>query len=62
METLAVMIVTSCVIPILVVIFFVWVAKIITGVNFIPDLMSPGGLSKLYRRRRKPEPEAEAAE
>ena len=61
-ETLAVMIVTSCVIPILVVIFFVWVAKIITGVNFIPDLMSPGGLSKLYRRRRKPEPEAEAAE
>jgi glycopeptide antibiotics resistance protein len=38
-ETLAVMIVTSCVIPILVVIFFVWVAKIITGVNFIPDLM-----------------------
>lgn len=61
-ETLAVMIVTSCVIPILVVIFFVWVAKIITGVNFIPDLMSPGGLSKLYRRRRKPEPEAERAE
>ena len=61
-ETLAVMIVTSCVIPILVVIFFVWVAKIITGVNFIPDLMSPGGLSKLYRRRRKPEPEAESAE
>ncbi len=61
-ETLAVMIVTSCVIPILVVIFFVWVAKIITGVNFIPDLMSPGGLSKLYRRRRKPEPEAEGAE
>ena len=61
-ETLAVMIVTSCVIPILVVIFFVWVAKIIAGVNFIPDLMSPGGLSKLYRRRRKPEPEAEGAE
>ncbi len=61
-ETLAVMIVTSCVIPILVVIFFVWVAKIIAGVNFIPDLMTPGGLSSLYKRRRKPEPGAEAAE
>ena len=61
-ETLAVVIVTSCVIPILVVIFFVWVAKIITGVNFIPDLMTPGGMKKFYRRRRKPEPEPDAAE
>ncbi len=61
-ETLAVMIVTSCVIPILVVIFFVWVAKIITGVNFIPDLMTPGGWKKIYRRRRKEGPEPEAAE
>ena len=61
-ETLAVMIVTSCVIPILVVIFFVWVAKIITGVNFIPDLMSRGGWKKIYRRRRKEGPEPEAAE
>ncbi len=61
-ETLAVVIVTSCVIPILVVIFFVWVVKIITGVNFIPDLMTPGGMKKFYRRRRKPEPEPDAAE
>ncbi len=61
-ETLAVVIVTSCVIPILVVIFFVWVAKIVTGVNFIPDLMTPGGMKKFYRRRRKPEPEPDAAE
>ena len=61
-ETLAVVIVTSCVIPILVVIFFVWVAKIITGVNFIPDLMTPGGMKKFYRRRRKAEPEPDAAE
>jgi hypothetical protein len=61
-ETLAVMIVTSCVIPILVVIFFVWFAKIITGVNFIPDLMTPGGFKRFYRRRRKGEPDADAAE
>lgn len=61
-ETLAVMIVTSCVIPILVVIFFVWVAKIITGVNFIPDLMSPGGIRNFYRRRRRQEPGTETAE
>lgn len=61
-ETLAVMIVTSCVIPILVIVFFVWMAKIITGVNFIPDLVTPGGFIKLYRKRRKGEPEAEGAD
>ncbi len=32
-EALAVMIVTSCVIPILVLLFFLWLAKIILGVN-----------------------------
>ncbi len=61
-ETLAIMIVTSCIIPLLVVIFFVWLAKIITGINFIPDMMSPGGFKKFYRRRRRDEGEPEAAE
>ena len=32
-EALAVMIVTSCIIPILVLVFFLWLAKIILGVN-----------------------------
>ena len=32
-ETLAVMIVTSCVIPILVLLFFLWVIKQLTGVD-----------------------------
>lgn len=34
METLAIMIVTSCVIPILGLIFFIWVIKILTGLDF----------------------------
>ncbi|MBQ6372259.1 MAG: type II secretion system F family protein [Oscillospiraceae bacterium] len=61
-ETLAIMIVTSCIIPLLVVIFFVWLAKIITGVNFAADLMAPGGFRRFYRRRRRDEGEPEAAE
>ena len=32
-ETLAVMIVTSCIIPILVLVFFVWIVKMITGID-----------------------------
>ena len=35
-EALAVMIVTSCVIPILVLFFFVWVTKLILGVDLPP--------------------------
>ena len=55
-ETLAVMIVTSCIIPLLVIVFFVWFAKIITGVNFMPDLMSPGGVKRMIGgRKRRPE-------
>ena len=61
-ETLAIMIVTSCIIPLLVVIFFVWLAKIITGVNFAADLMAPGGFRRFYRRCRRDEGEPEAAE
>ena len=35
-ETLAVMIVTSCVIPILVLLFFLWIIKLLTGVELAP--------------------------
>lgn len=58
-ETLAVLIVTSCIIPILVIIFFVWVAKIITGVNFMPDVNFSGKFFKGHRGGRKP-PELES--
>ena len=61
-ETLAVMIVTSCIIPLLVIVFFIWLAKIITGVNFMPDLMTPGGMKKMLGRRRKKEEAAAEAE
>ena len=54
-ETLAVMIVTSCIIPLLVVVFFVWVAKILTGVNFMPDLKNSRDIFG-HRRRKKSEP------
>lgn len=37
-ETLAVMIVTSCVIPILVLVFFLWIIKLLTGVEVTPPL------------------------
>lgn len=36
-EALAVMIVTSCIIPIVVIIFFVWLVKIVLGVNGNPQ-------------------------
>jgi len=51
-ETLAVMIVTSCVIPILILIFFLWVIKIMTGTDLTvraahnQDPMRPGGPSR----------------
>ena len=53
-ETLAVMIVTSCVIPLLVLLFFLWVIKQLTGVDLGAALPAP------WRRRppeggRKPE-------
>lgn len=54
-ETLAVMIVTSCIIPLLVVVFFVWVAKIITGVNFMPDLRNSADFFGRRKGRKKPE-------
>ena len=47
-ETLAVMIVTSCVIPLLVLLFFLWVIKQLTGLDLSPSLPL---------RRRPPERE-----
>lgn len=38
LESLAVMIVTSCVIPVLVLLFFIWLVKLLTGLN-IPMLV-----------------------
>lgn len=43
-ETLAVTIVTSCIIPLLVLLFFLWVVKQLTGVD----------LSERFRKRREP--------
>jgi len=40
-ETLAVMIVTSCVIPLLVLLFFLWVVRQLTGVDLSAGLPSP---------------------
>ena len=41
-ETLAVMIVTSCVIPILVLLFFLWVIKLLTGVDLAERIRRRG--------------------
>ncbi len=42
-ETLAVMIVTSCIIPVLVLLFFVWLIKLLTGVDLSASVPSPRG-------------------
>lgn len=42
-ETLAVLIVTSCVIPVLILLFFLWVIKIVTGTNLaVRDPLTSG--------------------
>lgn len=47
-ESLAVMIVTACIIPILVLLFFIWLIKALTGIEInIPESIRPG------RRRHK---------
>ena len=51
-ETLAVMIVTSCVIPILVLLFFLWLAKTILGVRIDIPQIRPGVGAGLRRRGR----------
>ena len=53
-ETLAVMIVTSCVIPLLVLLFFLWVIKQLTGIDVGAALPGP----RRRPRRGKEEPES----
>ena len=48
-ETLAVMIVTSCIIPVLVLLFFIWLVKLLTGVDLSASFPLPRG------ERRRPE-------
>ena len=43
-EALAVMIVTSCIIPILVLVFFLWVIKQITGLDVSPGILRRKGI------------------
>ncbi|MDO4538543.1 MAG: hypothetical protein Q4B54_10315, partial [Coriobacteriales bacterium] len=52
-ESLAVMVVTSCVIPIVVLLLFVWLIRVLLGINVhIPTrLTHPRSLSKRDRRR-----------
>lgn len=52
-ESLAVMIVTSCIIPILVLVFFIWLVKILTGI----EITVPGPRRK---KNSPPPPEAPA--
>ena len=54
-ETLAVMIVTSCLIPILVLLCFLWIVKQLTGVDFRD--FTPGGGGKGHDRRDERRPE-----
>ena len=48
-EAMAVMIVTSCVIPVLVLLFFVWLIKILTGAEIsVPKPPRPGRRKKIH--------------
>ena len=51
-EAVAVMIVVSCIIPILVLLFFLWVVKLILGVNVdVPiAILKPGALGRMGRK------------
>ncbi|MBR0404863.1 MAG: hypothetical protein IJI68_06625 [Eggerthellaceae bacterium] len=51
-EAVAVMIVISCIIPILVLVFFLWIVKLILGVNVeVPmGMLRPGAVSRMVRR------------
>lgn len=48
-ESLAVMIVTSCVIPLLVLIFFLWLIRTLTGKEIVIPTINP------FRKRKKPD-------
>lgn len=55
-ESVAVMIVTTCVIPILVLLMFIWILKIVTGLNLpAPTVQSVPRGSKLVRKNKKVE-------
>ena len=53
LEAIAVMIVISCIIPILVLVFFLWIVKLILGVDIsVPmSMMKPGALGRMARGR-----------
>ena len=52
-ETLAVMIVTACVIPLLVLLFFLWIVKQLTGLDLSASLPRPRGVRRLDDRREQ---------
>ena len=55
-EALAVMIVTSCIIPVLVLVFFLWLVKMVLGVNIdVPmQMLQPRSVRHITRRFHKP--------
>ncbi len=54
-ETLAVMIVTSCVIPILALVFFIWFVKLLTGIDLFKYIPAP-------KTHGRPRPDAQPDE
>lgn len=52
-ETLAVMIVTACVIPLLVLLFFLWIIKQLTGLDLSASLPRPRGMRRPDERREQ---------
>lgn len=54
-ETLAVMIVTACVIPLLVLLFFLWIVKQLTGLDLSASLPRPRRSSRRNRTERDDE-------
>ena len=52
-ETLAVMIVTSCVIPLLVLLFFLWVIRQLTGIDLSASLPRPRAVRRPDEPRRQ---------
>ena len=52
-ETLAVMIVTACVIPLLVLLFFLWIVKQLTGLDLSASLPRPRGMRQPDDRREQ---------
>ena len=52
-EALAVMIVTSCVIPLLVLAFFLWAANLVLGINVSAPMamLKPGGVKRQFAKR-----------